>query len=155
MSGWVRYLKLQAKAKTGLGSGVIVWAVIALVGLVTTLVFAIFAAFIWLAERYDPLTAALILAGAFLLLTIIALVACLLAHRRAVTQAKLQLAERKNTPWLDPSHLGIGLQVARAVGWRRLIPLAAVALFAAGMAKEWAGRDKPPPQEDSEDDEKD
>ena len=52
----------------------------------------IFTAFIWLAQRYSPLTAALILTGFFLLVTIIALIACMMAHRSTITQAKQELA---------------------------------------------------------------
>lgn len=151
MSGWVRYLKLQATAKTGFGTGVLVWGVLALGALIGTLVFLVFAGFIWLAGRYDPLTAALIIGGAFLLLTIIAGIATVASYRSTVTRAQIELANRKQQPWLDPSFLGIGMQVGRAVGWRRLIPLAALAVFAVGLAKEWTGHRTPPSDNDTDD----
>ena len=53
MRGWLDYLKLLAKSKTGISSGVVVWALVGLVCALVTLVFLIVAAFIWLAERYD------------------------------------------------------------------------------------------------------
>jgi hypothetical protein len=108
-----------------------------------TLGFFIFAAYIALAERYGSLTAALALGGLFLLTTIIALICCLSSQRRTVASAKLALAARSPAPWLDPKLLGAGLQIGRAIGWRRLVPLAAVGVLAAGLAKEWFGRDRP------------
>ena len=157
MSGVLRYLELQAKAKTGLSSGVAVWAGVAIVGAAVTFGFVVLAAFIWLAERYSPLTAALILGAFFLLLTIIALIACKIAQGRNVQEAKVALAARSNAAsWLDPRYLGIGMQAMRAIGWRRIVPLVAVGILAAGLAKEWGGRDQPAdeagesePQEDT------
>jgi hypothetical protein len=113
----------------------------------TTFVLLIFSAFIWLAERYSPLTAALILTGAFLLITILAAIGAVLAQRRTAQQAAVALAARGGTPWLDPSMLGIMLQVGRNIGMRRIVPLLAAGLLAAGFAREWL-RDRP--DEDAE-----
>jgi len=33
--------------------------------------------------------------------------------------------------------------VSRAVGWRKLVPLLAVGILAAGAGMEWFGRDRP------------
>jgi len=140
MSGWFRYLELMAKSRTGLGSGVLVGGLAAVAFAALALGFFIFAIFIELAERYDPLTAALVLGGLFLLMTIIALVYCLLSRRRTAANAKLELAA--HPLWLDPKVVGVGLQIGRAVGWHRVLPLTAVGLLSAGLAKEWLGRDK-------------
>src|SRR5262249_35755345 len=128
----------------GLSSSVAAWAVVALVAAIITLAFMIFAVFIWLAQRYGSLTAALVLCGAFLLITIIGLVACSLAHRHTVAQARRELAARSHAPWLDPRYLGIGIQVARAIGWRRVVPLLAVGVLAAVLGREWLGPAQPP-----------
>ena len=143
MSSWLRRLQLTVRSKTGLSSGVLVWGLVATLGGAVTLGFFIFAAYIALAERYGSLTAALALGGLFLLTTIIALICCLSSQRRTVASAKLALAARSPAPWLDPELLGAGLQIGRAIGWRRLVPLAAVGVLAAGLAKEWFGRDRP------------
>ena len=82
MGGWRRYLELQAKAKTGLSSGLVVWAVLAVVFGAVTFGFILVTAFIWLADSYGPLLAALALGGFFLLVTIIALVCGVWSHRR-------------------------------------------------------------------------
>ena len=108
-----------------------------------TVVFLIVAGFVALAERYGPLIAALALGGLFLLITIVAVVCCLSSQRQTAAAAQLALAARSQAPWLDPRYLGVGIQIGRAIGWRRLIPLAAVGVLAAGLAKEWIGRSRP------------
>jgi MFS family permease len=142
MGGWRRYLELQARAKTGLSSGLFVWALLAVVFGIVTAGFVLLIAFIWLAERHDPLTAAKALAGLFLLAMIIAAVCCLWSRRRTIEQAELALAARRNVTWLDPKVLGSAIQVSRAVGWRKLIPLLAVGVLAAGVGMEWFARDR-------------
>jgi hypothetical protein len=143
MSGWLRHLELTVKSKTGLSSGVLAWGLVAILGAAATLGFFIFASFIVLAERYGSLTAALALAGLFLLITIVASICCLSSQRRTIANAKLALAVRSHAVWLDPKLLGAGLQIGRAIGWRRLASLTAVGVLAAGLASEWFGRDRP------------
>ena len=105
--------------------------------------FVLLIAFIWLAERYDPLTAAMALAGLFLLATIVAAISCLWSRRRTIKQAELALAARRPAIWLDPKVLGGAIQAGRAVGWRKLVPLLAVGMLAAGVGMEWFGRERP------------
>ena len=95
MGGWRRYLELQAQAKTGLSFGLFVWALLAVVFGVLTAGFVLLIAFIGLAERYGPLTAAIVLASLFLLVTIIAAICCLWWRRRTIEQAELALAARR------------------------------------------------------------
>src|SRR5260370_24502167 len=143
MGGSRRYLELQAHAKTGLSSGFFVWALLAVVFGVLTAGFVLLIAFIWLAERYSPLTAAIVLAGLFLFATIIAAISCLWSRRRTIEQAELALAARRNAIWLDPKVLGGAIQASRAVGWRKLVPLLALGMLAAGVGMEWLGRERP------------
>src|SRR5262245_52761636 len=142
MGGWHRYLELQAQAKTGLSSGLFVWALLAVVFGVFTAGFVLLFAFIWLAERYSSLTAAIALAGLFLSATIVAAISCLWSRRRTIEQAELALAARRPAIWLDPKVLGGAIQVSRAVGWRKLVPLLAVGMLAAGVGMEWFGRER-------------
>src|SRR5215510_3567378 len=142
MGGWRKYLELRAQAKTGLSSGLFVCALLAVVFGIVTAGFVLLVAFIWLAERHGPLTAAMALAGLFLLATIIAAVCCLWSRRRTIEQAELALAARKNVTWLDPKLLGSAIQVSRTVGWRKLVPLLAVGMLAAGVGMEWFARDR-------------
>jgi hypothetical protein len=133
MGGLRRYLELQAQAKTGLTAGVAVWALVAVVLGTVTFGFVLAAAFIFLAKRYDPLTAALALAGAFLLITLLALFLSLRARRQTIEAARLELVARRQALWLDPKLLGGAMQVGRAVGWRRAAPLLAIGLLAIGI----------------------
>ena len=143
MGGWRRYLELQAQAKIGLSPSLFVWALLAVVFGVLTAGFVLLIAFIWLAERYDVLTAAIALAGLFMLATIVAAISCLWSRRRTIEQAELALAARRNATWLDPKIVGGVIQVSRAIGWRKLVPLLAVGILAAGVGMEWFGRDRP------------
>src|SRR5207247_5318203 len=128
MGGWRRYLELQAQAKIGLSSGLFVWALLAVVFGVLTAGFVLLIAFIWLAERYGPLTAATALAGLLLLATIIAAICCLWSRRQTIEQAELALAARRPAIWLDPKVLGGALQASRSLGWRTLVPLLALGM---------------------------
>ncbi|HEY2229184.1 MAG TPA: phage holin family protein [Xanthobacteraceae bacterium] len=144
MADWLRHITLNAQAKTGFGPQLIVWFLIALTSLGLGLVFLCVAAFVWLAHRYDGVTAGLVLAGFFLIVAIIAAFAGLLARRRNRERARLELAARSRAAsWLDPKLLAVGLEIGRTIGWRRIVTLAAAALVAAGVAKEWSG-DKAP-----------
>jgi hypothetical protein len=146
MNGWLRLFALNAQARAGFSSQVLVWAVIAAVASMVALVFLLIAAFVWLADRYDPLTAGLVLGGAFVVVAVVALVLCLLIRRRNMARARVELAAGGgNANWLDPKVLdpkliAIGFQVGQAIGWRRLVTLAAIGFIAAGVAKEWLGR---------------
>ncbi len=142
MGGWRKYLELQAQAKTGLSSGLFIWALLAAVFGIVTAGFVLLIAFILLAKRYDPLTAATALTGFFLLVTMIALICCFWSRRRTIERAELALSARRNAIWLDPKVLGGAIQVSRAVGWRKLVPLLAVGMLAAGVGMEWFGRDR-------------
>jgi hypothetical protein len=137
MGDWLRHITLNAKARTGLGPSLIVWSVIAVVSLMLALGFFCVAAFVWLAGRYDPLTAGLILGGVFLAIAIIAAIAGWAARQRNIERARLALAARSQAGWLDPKLLAVGIEIGRTLGWRRLITLVAAGLFAAGAAKEW------------------
>src|SRR5260370_42595453 len=135
MGGWRGYLEPQAQAKAGLSSGLFVWALLAVVFGVLTAGFVLLIAFIWLAERYSPLTAAILLAGLFLFATIITAISCLWSRRRTIEQAELALAARRNATWLDPKGLGGAIQASRAVRWHKLGPLLAVGILAAGVGE--------------------
>jgi uncharacterized membrane protein YqjE len=133
----------RRKLKTGLSSWLFVWALLAVVFGVLTASFVLLIAFIWLAQRYSPVTAAIVLAGLFLFATIIAAISCLWSRRRTIEQAELALAARRNAIWLDPKVLGGAIQASRAVGWRKLVPLLAVGMLATGVGTEWFGRERP------------
>jgi hypothetical protein len=143
MGDWLRHIALHAQARTGFAPQLIVWFLIALTSLGLGLTFLCVAAFVWLAQRYDAVTAGLVLAGFFLIIAVIATLAGLLARRRNRERARLELARSRAAGWLDPKLLAVGLEIGRTIGWRRIITLAAAALVAAGVAKEWSGEKEP------------
>ncbi len=74
----------------------------------------------------------------------------MLARQRTISHAKRELAARSQQPWLDPRMIAVGMQIGRSIGWKRIVPLAAVALLAAGFAKEWFNRDQRAADEEPE-----
>jgi hypothetical protein len=142
MKSLLRHLELTIKSRSGFDSGVLLLGLGAALAAALTFAFLLVAAFIGIANRHGPLNAALILGGFFLLVTIIAVLGCVSARRRTMAGAQLALAARSQTPWLDPRYIGVGMQIGRAIGWRRLVPLAAVGVLAAGIAKEWIGHNR-------------
>lgn len=153
MSGWLRYFVLRAQASTGFSTPIVVWAVVAVVAAVVAAIFLLVAAYVWLSDVYDGLVAGLLLGGLFALIALIALVTAVLVRRRNMERARLELASRSSTSWLDPKLMAVGVQVGQAIGWRRIAALAAVAVLAAGVAQEWSGRKRS--GDDSKDDDKD
>src|SRR5262249_59344264 len=85
---------------------------------VAAVIFLLVAAFVWLADLYDALTAGVVLGCAFALIALIALVACLMTRRRNMERARLELAAPSGTSWFDPKLVAIGLQIPQAIGWR-------------------------------------
>jgi len=139
---WLDYLKLQVRSRTGFSQGVVVWAVIALVCAIVTFAFLLVAAYVWLAGLFGALFGALIVAGFFLLVALISLAASLGAQRRTTQSARLALASRNTEMWRDPKFMAVGVEVARAIGWRRIVPMAAIGVLAATLAREWGGRER-------------
>ena len=152
MRGWLRYFALNAQVRTGVSGWVVVWALIAAAAAAAATVFLLVAAFVWLADRYGSLTAGVVLGCAFALIALIALLACLIARRRNMQRARLELAARSTTSWLDPKLVAVGVQIGQAIGWRRLASLAALAVLAGAAAKEWSARANPAEDDGAEDD---
>ena len=152
MRGWLRYFALNAQVRTGVSGWVLVLAIIAAAAAAAAVVFLLVAAFVWLADLYDALTAGVVLGCAFALVALIALVACLMTRRRNMERARFELAASSNTSWLDPKLVAVGVQIGQAIGWRRLASLAALAVLAGAAAKEWPARAKPAEDDEAEDD---
>jgi hypothetical protein len=149
MNSFLHHLMLTAQVRTGFSPQGLICAVVAALSAAIAVGFGLLAAFILLAQRVGSLTASLALAGLFLAIAVIAGLTVLLIRRRAIARAQRELAARRSTDWLDPRLLAVGLQVGQAVGWRRLMTVAAVGVLAAGVAKEWAehsSRDTSSPQ---------
>jgi hypothetical protein len=139
MRGWLRYFALNAQVRTGLSAAVLTWAITAAAAAAGAVVFLFLALFVWLAQLYGALTAAVGMGCAFALIALIALAVGLIVRRRNMERARVELAARSNN-WLDPKLLTVGVQIAQQIGWRRLVSLVGVALLAGGLAREWSAR---------------
>ena len=146
IKGLINEQLLKLKLKTGFSSAIAVWALISLMSAIIAGVFFLVAAFVWLSQRYDSVTAALILAGTFLAFAIISMLALVLTRNRTIDRARAELTlaatARKHSAvsWMDPKMLAIGVQILSAVGLKRIVPIAAAGFLAASLGKEWAAR---------------
>jgi hypothetical protein len=149
MGGLLRYLALNAQIRAGLSIHALIWAGVAVLCAALAFLLLLIAAFFWLADRYDPIKAGLVLGGLFVVIALVAALGSLIIRRRSITRARAELAQRQkvNAGWLDPKLLAAGLQMGQGIGWRRLGSLAVVALVAAAVAYDWV-RDKPAPGDD-------
>jgi hypothetical protein len=140
MRGWLRHLALLAQARTGFSPQIVVWALISAISSAAMLIFLCVTAFVWLAGRYDALTASLVLTGLFLVASIVAGVACVLFRRANIEHAQRELAARSPAIWLDPKLVALGFKTSRALGWRGAASLAAVAVLAVAVGQRFGHR---------------
>ena len=134
------YLELKIQSKTGINSAVIGGAVVTILACSIAMVFALVFLFVWLAGRYSPMAAALFLTGAAIGLAIVSAVLTLGAHKRVVAVAEQGLLKTSALAVVQPAYLKTAIRVGNAVGWKKLIPIVGVGLIAAGVAKEWNGK---------------
>jgi hypothetical protein len=144
IKGFVREAMLKARMNTGFSGAIVIWSAVATVSFVVAFVFVLIAAFIWLESRSDAVTAGLVLAGVFLAIALVALLAGVFARRRTIREARAELMlaaaarQQAATSWLDPKMVAVGAQLIQSIGMRRIVPIAAVGLLAASLGREWA-----------------
>jgi hypothetical protein len=136
MDALKQFIELKIQSKIGVNAAVVVGLIVAALATVITFTFALVTAFIWLAERYSPLTAALIVFALFLVIAVVGVVVALTAHRSAAATAEKALAAHTPISFVQPTHLKTALQVANRIGWRRLVPIVGVGFLAAGLVRE-------------------
>jgi hypothetical protein len=137
-----REITLFIQSRSGLSTSVIVSAIVIVAALLIAFAFLCVAAYAWLMVMFGTVFAGLIMAGAFLVIAVIAAIVCASARRHVREQAILARAARAHSPsWLlDPKLLGAAVQAGRTIGWQRLVPVALLAFLAAQWAREY--RDK-------------
>jgi hypothetical protein len=102
------------------------------------------AAFIFMLENYGPVTACLAGAAVFFIVAIIAGGVYALRKRQIAARAR-QRSRTMTHLFADPVVVTTGLQIVRAIGVKRLIPLIAIAGVAFGLlASRGAARDEAP-----------
>jgi hypothetical protein len=97
------------------------------------------AAFIFVLEQYGPVQACLVGAAIFFVVTLVAAF-CYMARKnqiqrdiKARAEAAAKAAAAAPSMLADPAMVAIGLQVVRAIGVKRLIPILAVGGLALGL----------------------
>jgi len=134
----MREITLAIQARNGVSVAVVVWLAIMAVALLATFVFLCVAAYDWLALRYDPVIAGLIMTAVFVAIAVIAAIAAAIVRRRVRQRAILaRAAKTQAPPWLlDPRVLGVAMQAGRSLGWERIVPVAILGFLAAQWARE-------------------
>jgi hypothetical protein len=111
-------------------------AAAAAMALLVTAAFLCAAAFVFVLQNYGPVQACLTGAGIFFVVTLIA-AGCYMVRKNQI-EARAQQAARTakstaQTVLADPMLVAAGIQVVRAIGVKRLIPILAVGGLALGF----------------------
>ncbi|QQN65191.1 hypothetical protein JIR23_05155 [Bradyrhizobium diazoefficiens] len=99
------------------------------------------AAFISVLEKYGPVPACLAGAGVFFLLTLAAAGSYWGYKREIQTRARIAAERAAKAPSMlaDPMLIATGLQIVRAIGVKRLLPILAIGGVALGIMASRAG----------------
>jgi hypothetical protein len=130
----MRDAMLVLQSRSGITPAAFAMFGVAILALIAAFAFLCVAGYDWLSLQFGALDAALIVAGGFIVVAIIAIVAGGISRRRARARAIAERAARAqaaSSMLLDPKVLGIALQAGRAVGWQRLAPIALLGFIAA------------------------
>jgi membrane associated rhomboid family serine protease len=118
------------------------------VALVIAVAFLFAAAFVFVAHAYGGIIACLAAAGLFFVIAIIVGIWHAMRKRRIEARARERAGARARNLLTDPAVLTTGLQIVRALGAKRLIPLLAVSGLALGvLMSRSAAQDETPPAE--------
>jgi hypothetical protein len=144
LKNFMHDIALSVQAKTGLTGGLFVWLAIIAFAAVMACVFLCVAGYEWLSLMIGPVFGGLVAACVFVVIALIGLLVCGMIRRRTRERAILERAAHARAPsWLlDPKILGTAMQVGRAVGWQRIIPVALLGFIAAQWAREYRNQDK-------------
>ena len=106
------------------------------VALFITIAFLCAAAFVYVLQTYGLIQACLAGAGVFFAVTVIAAI-CYLVRARRIKRIQARAADHRKSPLqsalADPMLVATALQLVRAIGVKRLIPILAVGGLALGF----------------------
>jgi hypothetical protein len=108
-------------------------AAMAAFALFTTTAFLCAAAFVAVLERYGLIEACLAGAALFFIVTLIAAGTYMIRKRQIERRAEEHAKSTAHAMMTDPMVMAAGLQVVRAIGIKRLIPILAVGGLALGL----------------------
>jgi len=137
------------KESTGTALRLTSLAAAAALGLFITTSFLCAAAFVFVLQKYGPVEACLTGAGIFFVATLIAAGGYMVRKNQVKARAAAHAAETSKsavqTALADPMLVAAGIQVIRAIGVKKLIPILAVAGLAFGfLASRNSPRDEAP-----------
>ena len=122
------------KDSTGTALRLTSLAAAAAVALLVTTGFLCAAAFVFVLEKYGPVYACLTGAGIFFVVTMIAAVSYMVRKKQIETAHVKETAKSAaQTMLADPMLVAAGIQVVRAIGIKKLIPILAVGGLALGF----------------------
>jgi hypothetical protein len=136
------------KDSTGTALRLTTWAAAAALALFITTSFLCAAAFVAVLQKYGLIEACLAGAGIFFVVTLIA-AGCYMARKRQIKKRVAEAARSAaNSPLVDPMMVAAGIQIARAIGIKKLIPILAIGGLALGfLASRRDGSSDETPQE--------
>ena len=108
-------------------------ALAAAIALFITTCFLCAAAFMFVLQKYGPIEACLTGAAVFFVVTAIAAGSYMVRKRQLRIRAEKLAKAAANSPMFDPAMVAVGIQVARAVGFKRLVPILAIGGVALGL----------------------
>jgi hypothetical protein len=103
------------------------------IALFITTCFLCAAAFMFVLQKYGPIEACLAGAAVFFVVTAIAAGSYMVRKRQIRIRAEKMARAAANSPMFDPAMVAVGIQVARAVGFKRLVPILAIGGVALGL----------------------
>src|ERR1700712_6143665 len=121
------------KDSTGTALRLTSLAAAAAVALLVTTSFLCAAAFVFVLEKYGPVYACLTGAGIFFVVTMIAAISYMVRKKQIEARVKETTKSAAQTMLADPMLVAAGLQLVRAIGVKKLIPILAVGGIALGF----------------------
>ena len=121
------------KESTGTALRLTSLAAIVAIALFVTISFLSAATFVYVLETYGPIQACLTDAGIFLLVAVIAAAFYGARKHRAPSREAETPRSTLHTALADPMLVAAGIQVVRAIGVKKLIPILAVGGLALGL----------------------
>ncbi|SHH99787.1 hypothetical protein [Bradyrhizobium erythrophlei] len=121
------------KDSTGTALRLTSLAAVAAVALFVTASFLCAAAFVYVLQNYGLIQACLTGAGIFLVVTLIAAGGYMVRKNRVKAHAKETAKSAVQTALADPMLVAAGIQLIRAIGIKKLIPILAVGGLALGL----------------------
>ena len=121
------------KESTGIALRLTSLAAAAAFALFVTTCFLCAAAFMFVLDRYGAIEACLAGAAVFFVVTAIAAGSYMVRKRQIKVRAEQAAKSAAHSLLADPAMLAIGIQLARAIGFKRLVPILAIGGVALGL----------------------